>query len=312
MKFKKNENYWQKGKPYLDAVEYSFVYDLNTAANVFKSGGADVLTQMTPEMITELKASGKYAMQSNEGIYGRVGIGLMFDSANPNSPLKDLKVRQAVMHAVDTKAIINSVLRGLGDETNQWYDSSAQFYNPDVKGYPYAPEKAKQLLAEAGYPNGFKTKITTSPAYENIVTPVQSYLAKVGIDVQVVSMDVGKIIALTADKWDGMTLYIRPMQPNAPTLMYRNLGKSAVYFSKNIIHPDKVEKLLADATAAPDFETSRKAVLELQKVVFDENAMFFPMLSPRSAIFMKPQVQNLGMFKTNAFDWAPEDVWIKK
>ncbi|MGG2200976.1 MULTISPECIES: ABC transporter substrate-binding protein [Paenibacillus] len=312
IKFKKNENYWQKGKPYLDAIEYSFIYDLNTAGNVFKSGGADVITQMTAETTLELEKLGKSTMQNNAKIYGRIGLGLMFDSGNPNSPLKELKVRQAVMHAVDTKAIIKSVLRGLAEETNQYYDSTAQFYNPDVKGYPYDPEKAKQLLAEAGYANGFKTKITTIPSYENLVTAVQSYLAKVGIDVQVVTMDVSKLIALTAGTWDGMTVYIRTLQPNAPTLIYRNFGQDAAYFSKNIIHPESLNKLLKDAIDAPDAEASRKAVLDMQKVLHDDHAMYFPMASPISSIFMNPKVQNLGMFKTNGYDWAPEDVWVQK
>lgn len=312
MKFKKNEQYWQKGKPYLDAIEFSFIYDRNTAANVFKSGGADVLTQMTVDTYRELEQSGKYTLQRNEGALGGIGIGLMFDSANPNSPFSKLKVRQALMHAVDTKAIINSVSRGLGQETNQWYPPGTRFYNSDVKGYPYDPEKAKQLLAEEGYPNGFKTKISTDPGRANIATAIQSYLAKVGIEVEVATMDIAKLIALTSGRWDGMTVYLRPMMPNATTMIDRNLGKGAVFFGKNIIHPEQVDKLLADARNARDSEGTRKAILELQKVVFDENAIFFPMYGISSGVFMQPRVQNLGMLRTNGLDWAPEDVWVKK
>lgn len=98
IKFKKNENYWQKGKPYLDAIEYSFIYDLNTAGNVFKSGGADVITQMTAETTLELEKLGKSTMQNNAKIYGRIGLGLMFDSGNPNSPVKRAE-GQAGCHA---------------------------------------------------------------------------------------------------------------------------------------------------------------------------------------------------------------------
>jgi peptide/nickel transport system substrate-binding protein len=204
MKFKKNENYWQKGKPYLDAIEYSLIYDRNTAANVFKSGGADVLTQMTIDTYLELEQSGKYPSNSIKDIFGRLGIGIMFDSAKPGSPFTDIRVRQAVMYAIDTQAIISSVYRGKADETNQWYTSSSPFYNKDVKGFPYDPEKAKQLLAEAGYPNGFKTKITTSSAYVNGMTAVQSYLAKVGINAELVTVDIAKLLEQYAGTWDGM------------------------------------------------------------------------------------------------------------
>jgi hypothetical protein len=109
-----------------------------------------------------------------------------------------------------------------------------------------------------------------------------------------------------------MIVFLRPLWPTAKVVIDRVLGKNAVMFSKHIIHPDKVEQLLAEAKAAPDFETYKTSILALQKATIDENAMFFPMLSPRSAVFMKPEVQNLGMFITNGFDWDPENVWIKK
>jgi ABC-type transport system substrate-binding protein len=161
IKFKKNENYWQKGKPYLDGIEYSIITNLTTAANVFKNGGANVLTRMNTETYRDIKESGKYVIDTDEKLAGAyLGSGIMFDSGNPDSPFANLKVRQAVMHAVDTEAIAKSVLNGLAVPTNQYNTPASPFYNPDVKGYPYDPEKAKQLLAEAGYPNGFKTKLT--------------------------------------------------------------------------------------------------------------------------------------------------------
>lgn len=313
LKFKKNENYWQNGKPYLDAIEYSLIYDRNTAAIEFKSGKADVFTQMNADDYIELEKSGKYVTRSDEKIAGAlVGVGLMFDSANPDSPFANVKVRQAAMHAVDSKAIADSVLRGLAVPTNQWNNSSHQYYNPDVKGFPYDPEKAKQLLAEAGYPNGFKTKITTDAPRVQEMTAIQSYLAKVGIDAQVISVDTPKWVALIGDKWDGMVMSYRVLSPSTIVQMNRLLSKDAALYAKSIIHPDKVEKLLADARTAPDFESSKKAVLELQKVVFDEYAISFPTFSLINGIAFTPKVQNLGMFTTNALDWNPEDTWMKK
>jgi peptide/nickel transport system substrate-binding protein len=312
--FKKNENYWQKGMPYLDGIEYRLFSDRNTAANVFKTGGGDVLPQMDAEVFMELEKSDKYVTRTDDKIAGNLTIGLMFDSANPNSPFANVQVRQAVMHAVDTEAIIKSVLRGLGTAVNQWGTPSSWSYNPDVKGYPYDPEKAKQLLAEAGYPNGFKTKITTDPARANVMTAVQSYLAKIGIDAQIVTVDPAKWSALIADKWDGMILSYRGLMPSSVgfVVMNRFLSKDGSVYAKNGIHPDRVEKLLAEARNAPDFESMQQAVQELQKVLIDEYAMFVPMFTLKGFIAMQPNVQNLGMYTTNSFDWNPEAVWIKK
>jgi peptide/nickel transport system substrate-binding protein len=313
IKFKKNENYWIKGKPYLDGIEYQIIDDFNTAANVFKSGAADVLRQTTSETFRELEATGKYVTSTDEKLPGAyIGVGLMYDSGNPASPFADVKVRQAVMHAVDSNAIAKSVLKGMAIPTNQFSSPASPFYNPDVKGYTYDPEKAKQLLAEAGYPNGFKTKITTDTQRLPFITAVQTYLAKVGIDAQIVTVDLAKWTSLVTDKWDGMIMFIRVLEPNPTNQMYRLFNKNGALYVKNMVHPDKVEKMLIDAKSAPTPEAQKKIVQELQKVVFDEYALGFPTFAWINGIVTQPKVQNLGMNTTYALDWTPEEVWMKK
>ena len=312
VKFKKNENYWQAGKPYLDGIEYMLIPDRNTSANVFKTGGGDVLTLMNPEVYQELEATGKYTSWTNDGVFGALGMGLMFDSANSASPFADLKVRQAVMHAVDQEAIIQSVFRGFGTATNQWNISSLWSYNPEVQGYKYDPERAKQLLAEAGYASGFKTQIITDPPRANLITAVQSYLAKVGIDAQLVTVDTAKWNAMVGDRWDGLIYYPMSLGPNTVTQMTRVFGQSSAIYAKNIIHPDKVEQLLEEARSAPDFEASKKVVHELQKTLFDEYAVSFPILRLKAGVVMDPKVQDLDMWKSNGLDWSPENVWLQK
>ncbi len=91
------------------------------------------------------------------------------------------------------------------------------------------------------------------------MTAIQSYLAKVGIDAQVISVDTPKWVALIGDKWDGMVMSYRVLSPSTIVQMNRLLSKDAALYAKSIIHPDKVEKLLADARTAPDFESSKKS-----------------------------------------------------
>jgi len=196
--------------------------------------------------------------------------------------------------------------------TNQFSSPASPFYNPDVKGYTYDPEKAKQLLAEAGYPNGFKTKITTDTQRLPFITAVQTYLAKVGIDAQIVTVDLAKWTSLVTDKWDGMIMFIRVLEPNPTNQMYRLFNKNGALYVKNMVHPDKVEKMLIDAKSAPTPEAQKKIVQELQKVVFDEYALGFPTFAWINGIVTQPKVQNLGMNTTYALDWTPEEVWMKK
>jgi hypothetical protein len=79
-----------------------------------------------------------------------------------------------------------------------------------------------------------------------------------------------------------------------------------------MIHPDKVEQLLAEARTAPDFEASKKPLLELEKVIFDEYTLSVPLVALRTGIATQPRIQNLGILTTNGNDWTPQDVWIKK
>lgn len=314
-KFKKNENYWQKGKPYLDGIEYVAISERNTALNAFKTGSGDVLTQLDAEWREGLEKSDKFVTKTftSENTYGNLGLAIMFDSGNPDSPFAKLKVRQAVIHAVDKNAIINSLYKGFGVPLNQWNTSNTWSYNPDVKGFAYDPEKAKQLLAEAGYPDGFKTTLTTvSPGPSVLLmTAVQNYLSKIGIEVKLVNVDNAKWAALVSSKWDGMINAPMSLNPSTLVVMNRMFGKNGLY-SKNIFHPEKVEQLIADARSAPDYDSYKKSVQYLQKEVYEENVLAFPVFSFNGAISMDKKVQNLQMRAINGFDWNPEDVWMKK
>ena len=106
------------------------------------------------------------------------------------------------------KRLSKTILYGEAESANQWIYKGHWGYNPAVVGYPYNPEKAKKLLAEAGYPNGFKTKLLyrTSPENDQIYTAVQGYLKAVGIDVELDPSQSGRYdqIALRGGKWEGL------------------------------------------------------------------------------------------------------------
>ncbi len=153
--FKKFPNYWQKGKPYLDEIVWIPIADSNTRFMSFKAGELDAQVTMDLKHLEEAKKLG-YPVSSSGG---SGAIGFVFDSANPKSPFADIRVRQAVQYAIDPQAIAKGVLYGQVEPTNQWSYKGHWSYNPSVVGYPYNPAKAKALLKQAGFPNGFKTKI---------------------------------------------------------------------------------------------------------------------------------------------------------
>ena len=119
-----------------------------------KAGEVDIMMVSAEDML-DLKKSGFNIMEC----IGKNAV-LFPDGANADSPFSDVRVRQALSHAIDREMLADSLGYGYYYPTYQIYGEwSALAYNPNVIGQPYDPAKARALLAEAGYPNGFKTSL---------------------------------------------------------------------------------------------------------------------------------------------------------
>jgi peptide/nickel transport system substrate-binding protein len=122
-------------------------------------------------------------------------IMLPFNTMVP--PFDDARVRQAVNYAVDRQAIVQSVLEGYGELLHGPYGSAWLGYDPALAPYPYDPPKARQLLAEAGYPNGLETTFNVSNGAflkdRELGEVVASQLGQVGIKVQLVPTERAKL-----------------------------------------------------------------------------------------------------------------------
>ena len=181
--YKKFPGYWQKGKPYLDRVEWTPISDTLTRQLSFRRGEQDLMLSVPQKDVAAIEKDG-YTIARQR--VGSGAVSLIPDSANPKSPWADLRVRQAAQYAIDGAALVKSVYYGEGEVTNQWIYKASWAYNPSVVGYPYNPAKARQLLASAGYPNGFKTKLLyrTNPQDDQLFTAVQGFLQAVGIQAE--------------------------------------------------------------------------------------------------------------------------------
>jgi peptide/nickel transport system substrate-binding protein len=184
MEMTKNENYWQAGKPYLDAVEILFVQDEQTKSAMLQAGEADCIgNQGLNKSAKDLKDAGFVIETWKPECWA-----IQPDAGNADSPYKDQKVREAVEYAIDRQALADAFGYGFWEAVDQIPGPDASIYNPNpplVRNYD--PEKAKQLLTEAGYPNGFKTSLVMLQfANQDQVVAVQAMLAEVGIDAELV------------------------------------------------------------------------------------------------------------------------------
>jgi peptide/nickel transport system substrate-binding protein len=151
-----------------------------------KTGAVDIISNLPPERVAALEKDSTLKVgrvPSARGIHFAFNLNI--------EPFNDVRVRQAINHAIDVKEIIETVLGG-NAYANPAFCAKALFgHNPDVEPFGHDLVKAKKLLAEAGYPNGFKTKLLTPTGRymkdREVTLAIAGQLAKVGIEAEVMA-----------------------------------------------------------------------------------------------------------------------------
>jgi peptide/nickel transport system substrate-binding protein len=314
LKYQKFADYWKKGQPYVDSMEFVLISDTVTSLMSLKAGEAQVLTRLAAKDASDLKTSGKYNV-----ITSIVGLtGLAGDSAHSTSPFSDIKVRQAIAYAINKDAISKSISYGMLPVANQIVPPGANGYNSAIVGYPYDPQKATALLAQAGYSN-FKTKIMydsgTSSAME-FYTAIQGFLGAVGIDVQLQPVDRGLYAQTTSAGWNNQMVAI-----SCPSSIGYDFGTaltlyisktSAGYNSNSLYIPDDYQAKLDLAVVERDTQKRTTMLQELSKIIIDQYCMLIPIWDSCSLVASVSQVHDLDFGKYSSNDWSPENVWISK
>jgi peptide/nickel transport system substrate-binding protein len=312
--YKKFPGYWDKGKPYLDGVEWNIITDANTREMSFRTNEQDLLSWPQLQSLDKLKKDG-YIVDRHIG--PPFGLALIPSSADPKSPWSNIKIRQAAQHAIDTVTIVNSILYGVQNPSNQLANKGSWGWNPDVTGYPYNPDKAKKLLIEAGYPNGFKTKIIArkDPLNDLIFTAVQGYLKAVGIDAeqeQVTPPAYDKLA--TTDTWDGLLQNALGTSSDITLdLVKRYIGPPEGMWFKSMSIPDDYRKAVLDAVQATKFENKKKAIHRAMKLFIDKYCLTLNIYSQNFYWVERVPVKNFGINETtNQMQWTPESAWFEK
>lgn len=172
-----NENYF-KGAPTIKKVSFRVIPEVATQIAELQSGGVDIIRMVPPDMLAQLEGNPQLAVTSTPLL--RVYY-MAFDTKK--KPFDDARVRQAMNYAVDIDTIVKKVLADKAVRTPAGVNPNHFGFDESIKPYPYDPEKAKSLLKEAGYENGFETEIHyfTPGIGQQITDAVISDLSKVGI-----------------------------------------------------------------------------------------------------------------------------------
>jgi peptide/nickel transport system substrate-binding protein len=306
-KANKFKDYWQTGKPYLDSVEELFVPDLSTEVAAMKSGSAEVWDAVAGIDAYNLGQQG-YTVQSS--LLGTTV--LVPDSINPNSPLTNPKLREAIEYAIDKDAIGKAFGYGYWGGTNQMPPSTLSAYDPNFVGRKYDPAKATQILKDAGISTGVNFRLIsgTQPDAQKMCLAIQANLASIGIKIDVETPQNAKYVDYRdVSGWqNALFLYNTAYYAN-----YNQLYNALFVSAKTLVSmkkSDAMMKAINDAISTPDFDVNKTRAIG--KVIFDEAALIPIANTARCWVYPK-YVKDTGYFSTGLqFIGRPENTWLDK
>lgn len=193
-----NEDYFA-GAPSIKTVIFRFIQDPSARTAALLSGDVDIASPISIEQVDQVENSEGVSIKTPKLSIFRDRLMLRPDK----KPFNDVRVRQAMNYAIDREAIVKNVLGGYGKVTNGPIVEGEFGWRPELEeyGYEYDPAKAKQLLTEAGYPNGFQVTFDTRPGTfpKDDETPqvIAQYLAKVGVKAKIVENEYAQFIEKT-------------------------------------------------------------------------------------------------------------------
>jgi ABC-type transport system substrate-binding protein len=276
-----NPNYWN-GKPKVDHIVFKVMPDPQAALLAVKRGDVQILADVGAQIIPAAKSDANLVVVTQPGL-AVSGVGMPTDT----KPFDDKRVRQALNYAIDRDALDKSLFQGLAVPMTSPLPEAQWGFDPSLKGYPYDPAKAKQMLADAGYPNGFKTELLTynSPrgynsAGADLAVAIQGYLQKVGVEASVRKQEIGAYLAEIRNKttkYGGMFLVGWTGDNGDPDNFLFELFGSAnipVTNTPRYVNP-ALDKILVEAQRVPDHDKRVALYHEAQKIILDDAPWIF-------------------------------------
>ena len=196
--FVRNENYWDQGKPYLDSVIFALIPNPQQRLNAIINGEVNWFRPEVSQVKATQDAAGKGTFKVVQ-IVNNAPETAVVDLNLTREPLNNVKVRQALFHAIDRDRIAQDVYQGLASPARNAIPSQfKELHDPSVdysQLYPFDPEKAGKLLDEAGYPLkdgkrfSLELAVISVQPYNSVAQVVQSQWSAIGIDVKLAALD---------------------------------------------------------------------------------------------------------------------------
>ncbi len=270
----KNADYWA-GEPGLEGVVFRPITDGNARVNEMLSGGIDLMVEVPSDLV------GTFREDPTFTVHEQAGPHVWFLILNMREePFDDVRVRQAVNYAIDKETMVNDVLQGTATVADSVVPPAfAWAYNDQLEGYPYDPERARELLDEAGYGDGVDITFLVTQGGSGMLdsvamgTAIQADLADVGINAEIESYEWNTYLGIVNPglEGEGNMAQMSWMTNDPDTLPFLTLRSDAMPddggFNSGYYSNPEVDALLDQARRATDQDERAALYREVQEIV---------------------------------------------
>ena len=305
MVLEKNPDYWQ-GDVLLDGVEIIYYGNELVEAASLQNGEIDCMVTEAYNIVEQVKNT----VTPDVTAIPSYAYTLCFNCVEGDDPFTNVLVRQAASYAIDSKAINDALTYGYGTVSNQWAVEGTDNYNPEVDGQPYDVEKARDLLKEAGYENGFSTTLTfpSNEFTKNVASIIAEQLSQAGITVELRPIEGAAYVNYIGGWESGMLLHSMGYEAGAPS-QYATTFVKDIAFGLGMNMFDVTDELNETAKAiitATTEEEKLENTHKVAKMVFDDSCMAKVVLITSSVAFSNENVKDGDFCKIQNYR---EDMW---
>jgi peptide/nickel transport system substrate-binding protein len=275
----KNPEYHGKGLPRLDRVTFRFITDPNAVLAALKAGDVDAsLFGLGAEHVQELSRDARFAI-----VVGDTTNDVILAMNNARKPFSDVRVRRAVTHAINKPDVLKGAMFGMGKILGTNVDPLNPYYVDMSGAAPYDQARARKLMAEAGYPNGFDAVLRVSPQYQYTVRTGEilvDQLRKVGVSVRLEQIEWGQWLSRVWKEAE----YDLTIIGHAESWDIANYANPKYYFRYD---SPKFQELFSKSEVTLDDKARRELYAQMQRMLVEDAPAVWLYMYPRLAVTKK-------------------------
>lgn len=289
----KNENYWKEA-PKIDGVEIKVVPDTETQNIMYRNGELDILD--LDYMVDYIPT---YKQEFKDSLVSVPRVGITYFTFNENiEPLNNVNIRKALSMAIDRQAIVDSMYNGTASIENGIFPKGLIGHNENIEAIEYNTEKAKEILAAEGYPNGFDMEIAidsaSSDTTKSVLEIISEQLSEIGVNASLKTYDESTWLATRKAGELGSFMSIWTADYNDPdNFIYTFFGTDENTKLRSLNYKDKeVIDRVAKARAIINEDERIKEYQALEKKIISEDRAWLPMYAKEHYFALGKNISN--------------------